>query len=218
MDDKDFLARRALTAGVLASLYMGFTRGALSKDVATDSAVGRELLASSPAIGERSLGSLQAPVVVIEYASATCPHCAQFHIRSLPQIRSEYIDTGEVRWIFREFPLDSLGMAAFMLARCLPQDNYFPTIETLFREQRTWTGPEARKELARLMLAAGMNQGTFDSCIARSDLAEGIYAIAKTGQAFGVKSTPTFFVNGHLVRGAQDFATFKKLLDKELSK
>ena len=191
---------------------------ALAQDATVEVSVGRELLASAPAIGERSLGSPQAPVVVIEYASATCPHCAQFHIRSLPQIRAAYIDTGKVLWIFREFPLDSLAMAAFMLARCLPPDDYFPAIEALFRDQRQWTGPESRQELARVMRSVGMSQETFDSCTARDDLAQGIYAIAKTAQTFGVTSTPTFFVNGHVVRGAQDFASFKTLLDREVSK
>jgi protein-disulfide isomerase len=207
-----------LVTSILAGIGFGLAGTALSQDAGVGDTVGRKLLASAPAIGERRLGSPEAPVVVIEYASATCPHCAQFHIRSWPQIRSAYIDTGKVLWIFREFPLDSLAMAAFMLARCVPQDDYFPTIETLFKEQRLWTGPGARQELARVMLGAGMNQETFDSCIARSDLAEGIYNIAKTAQAFGVTSTPTFFVNGHIVHGAQDFATFGALIDLELSK
>lgn len=207
-----------LLIGAFAGLFCGPDRRALSSDTATDESLGWRVLASTPALGERSLGSAEAPVAVVEYASLTCPHCAQFHIRSLPQIRSEYIDTGKVRWVFREFPLDSLAMAGFMLARCRAEADYFPTIETLFREQRTWTGPEARRELARLMHGTGMDQTTFDGCIARDDLAEGIYAIAKTAQAFGVKSTPTFFVNSHVVRGAQDFASFKRLLDRELSK
>jgi protein-disulfide isomerase len=218
MKGKDSPARRMLVTGILAGVGLGLAGAALSQDAGMGDTVGRRLLVSAPAIGERSLGSPEAPVVVIEYASATCPHCAQFHIRSLPQIRNAYIDTGKVLWIFREFPLDSLAMAAFMLARCVPQDDYFPTIETLFTEQRLWTGPGARQELARVMRGAGMNQETFDSCIARSDLAEGIYDIAKTAQSFGVTSTPTFFVNGHVVRGAQDFATFAALIDLELSK
>ncbi len=131
---------------------------------------------------------------------------------------SAYVDTGKVRWIFREFPLDSLAMAAFMLARCRPQHEYFPTIEALFREQMSWTGDDPRRELARLMLATGMDQQTFDGCITRSDLSEGIYAVAKTALSFGVTSTPTFFVNGQMLRGAQDFATFKTIIDRELAK
>jgi protein-disulfide isomerase len=217
MNDGMFLNRRILVSSALALAGLALPVAA-SPEVAGDAVVSRELRAHAPSLGERSLGSPEARVVVIEYASLTCPHCAQFHIRSLPQIRKTYIETGKVLWIFREFPLDELAMAASMLARCLPEDGYFPALDVLFREQKTWTGPEPRKELTRLMLAAGMGQQAFDACIARSDLADAIYNIAKTGQQFGVKSTPTFFVNGLVVRGAQEFAAFKEILERELSK
>ena len=214
-----FVTRRTLAIGVAAGACFRFVGTALSQTAQLEESVGRRLLASAPKIGERSLGSPNAPVVVIEYASLTCPHCGQFHIRSWPQIRDEYVQTGKVRWIFREFPLDSLAMAAFMLARCMPHDRYVATIDVLFRTQKLWMGPDSRKELARTMQAAGMNRDAFDVCMGREDLAEAIYDIAKTAQTeFDVKSTPTFFVNGQRVRGAQEFAFFKTLLDAELAK
>lgn len=77
--------------------------------------------------------------MIVEYASATCPHCAEFHEKVLPHIKSEYIDTRKVRFIFREFPLDKLAMGALMLARCVPDDKYFPTIDMMFRRQQTWS-------------------------------------------------------------------------------
>jgi protein-disulfide isomerase len=204
-------------SGVITGIGLALPCAA-SPQAGDNAALSRQLLARAPSLGERSLGSPEAPVVVVEYASLTCPHCAQFHIRSLPLIRKTYIETGKVRWIFREFPLDELAMAGFMLARCLPSEGYFPAIEAMFREQKTWTNGEPREELARLMLSAGMDRQSFDHCIARSDLADAIYNIAKTGQEFGVKSTPTFFINGQLVRGAQEFAAFKEIIERELSR
>ncbi len=207
------VGRRELLVGLLASIGSA-SSFAQNADVVDT----RKLLAAAPAIGERSLGSPAAPVTVVEYASATCPHCAQFHAHSFPQIRREYIDTGKVLWIFRELPLDDAAMAAFMLARCLPENKYFQAIATLFEQQKIWAGPETRKELARIMGEAGMSQETFDSCLKRKDLAEGIYQIAKTAHAdFDVTATPTFFVDGERVRGAWDFATFAKLVDRKLA-
>src|SRR5262245_60622491 len=94
-------------------------------DEAAARALAADLLASGPPIGERSLGKSDAPVVMIEYASATCPHCAQFHRDILPQLRSEYIDTGKLRFIYREFPLDKVAMGASILVRCVPEDKFF---------------------------------------------------------------------------------------------
>ena len=99
---------------------------AFSQDTAN---FARRLLETASPLGDRSLGKADAPVVMIEYASATCPHCAEFHEKLLPQIKTEYIDTGKVRFIFREFPLDQLALGAFMLARCVPEDKYFAKLD-----------------------------------------------------------------------------------------
>jgi protein-disulfide isomerase len=207
------VGRRELIAGLVAGIgpTSSFAQSA-------DEAYAQRLLAAAPEIGERSLGSATAFVTVIEYASATCPHCAQFHLHTFPQIRRHYIDTGKVRWIFRELPLDDAAMAAFMLARCLPESKYFQTLANLFKQQKIWAGPETRRELSRIMREAGMSRETFDSCLKRKDLAEAIYRIAKTAhEDFDVTATPTFFVNGERVRGAQDFATFMEIIDRKLA-
>src|ERR1700687_5944958 len=102
-----------------------------------------ELMAPPP-LGDESLGSANAPVTIIEYASMTCPHCAHFHETTFPELKKKYIDTGKVRFIFREFPLDSVAATAFMVARCADKDKYFPMIEVLFQQQNTWAvGPPA---------------------------------------------------------------------------
>jgi protein-disulfide isomerase len=212
--------RREIVAAFVACLQQGVTRPAFSEDAQSGPALSARLLAHAPAIGERGVGLPEAPVTVVEYASATCPHCAQFHIHVLPRILRTYVDAGKVRWIFREFPLDSLAMAAFMMARCLPPDRYFPAIGLLFERQKEWAAAEtdARQSLFGVASALGLDQKGFDACLRRKDLAEGIYAVAKTGHAeFKVKSTPTFFINGRLVRGVQDFAAFSALIDAELA-
>src|SRR5439155_18141168 len=96
-----------------------------------------ELMLPGP-LGDNSLGSPDAPVTIVEYASMTCPHCAHFHETAFPELKKKYIDTGKVRFIFREFPLDSLALAGSMLARCAGTDRFFPMIETLFAQQKEW--------------------------------------------------------------------------------
>jgi protein-disulfide isomerase len=116
------------------------------------------------------MGSLEAPVVMIEYASASCPHCAEFHNTIWPLIRKKYVDTEKVRFVFREFPLDNLAFGAFILARCAPEDKYFPTIELLFKHQDLWMSSTARKELFGIMQLIGMDKAEFDQCLNRDDL------------------------------------------------
>jgi protein-disulfide isomerase len=190
----------------------------LNLTVASATSTWDVMLHSAPAAGDRSLGRKGAPVVVLEYASATCPHCAMFHVHSWSQIRRSYIDTGKVRWILRELPLDSLAMAAFMLARCGPAGQYFDTIEHLFSSQKVWMSEEPRKGLWEVMQNR-MSREEFDACLVREDLSESIYRTAKQAiEEFGIKSTPTFFINGQKISGAQDFDYFKDVFDRELGK
>jgi protein-disulfide isomerase len=140
-------------------------------------------------------------VTVIEYASATCGHCASFHKDSFPALKKDYIDTGKVRFVFREFPLDELALAAFMLARCAPENRYFPIIDVLFEEQQSWTR-NAREELLKIARMAGFTPESFDQCLQDEDVAKGILEIRSTAaEQYGVQSTPTFFVNGEMIAG-----------------
>ena len=115
--------------------------------VADGPAVGNDELMKPNPLGEMVLGDPTAPVTIIEYASMTCPHCAHFSTTTFPELKKRYIDTGKVRFIFREFPLDQLAAAGFILARCAGPDKYFPKIETLFAPQRDWA---AQRPLAPL--------------------------------------------------------------------
>jgi protein-disulfide isomerase len=175
-------------------------------------------LLEPPALGDKILGKSDAPVTIVEYASATCPHCAAFHKDVFPQLKSEFIDTGKVKFIFREFPFDDLALAAFMLARCAPPEKYFPMLDILFEQQQVWASKEARVELGKIAQLAGIGSDGFDKCLKNEDLAKGIMAIRdKAANTYGVEATPTFFVNGKQIRGEHSIDQFRKLISEAAS-
>ena len=164
-----------------------------------------------PALGDRSLGKDDAPVTIVEYASMTCPHCAHFHETTYPELKKRYIDTGKVRFIFREFPLDQLAAAAFMLARCGGKERYFPMVETLFQQQRTWAVQRPLQPLMAISKQAGLSEAGFNECLKNQQVLDGIEDVRqRAANKFNVQSTPTFFVNGKQLRGAATLAEFEK--------
>jgi protein-disulfide isomerase len=161
-----------------------------------------DLMAPSP-LEEMVMGAANAPVTIIEYASMTCPHCAHFHETTYPEMKKKYVDTGKARFIFREFPLDPLAAAGFMLARCAGKDKYFPLIETLFQQQRDWVVQKPLAPLLAIAKQAGFTQQTFEACLANQQVLDGIEAMRSRGaDKLGVNSTPTFFINGKRFAGA----------------
>jgi protein-disulfide isomerase len=138
----------------------------------------------------------------VEYASMTCPHCANFHETTYPAMKKKYVDTGKVRFIFREFPLDPLAAAGSMLARCAGKDKYFPMIEALFAQQKDWAVQKPLQPLFAIARQAGFTQQSFDECLANQEVLSGIEETRKRAtEKFKVTSTPTFFINGKLFRG-----------------
>src|ERR1700719_2714388 len=151
-----------------------------------------ELMAPPP-LGDESLGSANAPVTIIEYASMTCPHCAHFHETTFPELKKKYIDTGKVRYIFREFPLDQLAAAGSMLARCAGPDKYFPLIETLFAQQHDWVVQKPLEPLLAIAKQAGFTQESFEACLKNQQMLDGIASVRdEAAQQFGGNSTPPF--------------------------
>ena len=132
-------------------------------------------------LGDMALGDEKAPVTIIEYASMTCPHCAQFHATTYPELKKRYIDTGKVRFIFREFPLDQLALAAFLLARCAGPDKYFPMIETLFQLQKEWVIQKPLGPLLAIAKQAGMSEQAFNECLQDKKLIDGIEEVRQQG-------------------------------------
>ncbi len=164
---------------------------------------------------DQVLGKADAPVTIVEYASMTCSHCAHFHATTYPVLKEKYIDTGKVKFILREFPLDIVAKAAFMLARCGGEGKYYPMVDVLFDNQKSWafTNNPAQALLA-IAKQSGMTEQQFNTCLSDAKLAENVNATAERGaKDFGVDSTPTFFINGKKVPGAMS----PEELDKELA-
>ena len=170
-------------------------------------------------MAEKSIGRADAPVTIIEYASLTCPHCAAFHNQTLPKIKRDYIDSGKVRLVYNDFPLGSLAMVAAMIARCSGEKNYFPMLGDLFGSQQSWSRSETPYEaLAGIARLNGMSKDDIDDCIGDKKLFEAIQDRAdKAGNDLGVRSTPTFFIEGTKVPGNLPYPDFQEILDKALA-
>ncbi len=175
-----------------------------------------ELMQAGP-LEEMVVGSEDAPNTIVEYASLTCSHCAKFQTEVFPELKTKYIDTGKAKYILREFPLDGLAVAAFMVARC--SDRYYPMIDALFETQSVWAlqGSEGKDKLLQIARQAGFSKERFDECIADKELFDKIVAVRDRGhEAFQIDSTPTFFVNGKRLSGhkIEDFDDVLKGADK----
>jgi len=153
---------------------------------------------------EMAYGDKNAPVIIVEYGSLICPYCKSFHENFLPEIKSKYIDTGKVYFVKREFPYEPRAMAAFMLARCAPNGNYFPMIDLLYKQQARWGHPDNNPvvELQQISKLAGFTEETFRACLTDQNLLNKINAVKNRGQdKFGVRGTPTFFINSKRFSG-----------------
>jgi len=200
-------------AGAAATVLAPRMRAAKAQTAETDLAT----LAKPGPDGDVVLGSEKAPVTIIEYASMTCPHCAHFAEYTFPELQKRYIDTGKVRFIFREFPLDALAAAGFMLARCAGKDKFMPVVDTLFAKQREWMVDKPIEPLRGISKQFGFTQQTFDECLANQKVLDGIQDVRDRAAAkLGVNSTPTFFVNGKRLNGDQSIDMMAKEIDPYL--
>ncbi|CAN7560556.1 DsbA family protein [Phyllobacterium sp. LjRoot231] len=161
------------------------------------------------------MGKADAPVTIIEYASMTCPHCAHFATTTLPTIKEKYIDIGKAKLILREFPFDPRAAAAFMLARCAPEDRYYPLVEVLFKQQEQWAGAaNAEEPLLQISKLAGFTQESFKACLTNQKLLDDVNAVRERGaNEFGVNATPTFFINGARYSGALSVDEMSAIID-----
>jgi protein-disulfide isomerase len=166
-----------------------------------------------PAEGDMSMGLDTAKVTVIEYASASCPHCAKFYNEAFDQLKKEYIDTGKIKFIFREFPHNDQAMAAFMVARCSPKEKYFPLVDVYFKTQQKWV-PDAYNQLKDIAKQSGMTETDFDACLKNEKVAKGVFEVRdKADRSYGVTGIPTFFINGKVHDGEITFADMKAIID-----
>jgi protein-disulfide isomerase len=171
-------------------------------------------VAKPVSLPDMALGPANAPVTITEFASMTCPHCAAFNENVFPKIKSEYIDTGKIRYVFREFPLDIKAAAGSMLARCIAKGDggrYFAVIDMLFKQQNDWVTKNTTETLARIGKQAGLSQQGVEDCLKDQALLDKIAADQKyASEVLKVDSTPTFFINGEKIKGETSFAEFDK--------
>jgi len=165
--------------------------------------------------GDVVLGNPNAPVTVIEYASMTCSHCASFHTGTLPQLKEQYIDTGKVKFIMREFPLDNLAGAASMLARCVDDDKFYPFVDMLFEKQEQWArADDPVKELRQVSKLAGFTEERFNQCVTDQDALEYIQQVRAEGDhKYDIRATPTLIINGQKLEGAQPIERLQAVID-----
>ncbi len=161
-------------------------------------------------------GAANAPVTVIEYASLTCPHCARLHTETLPRIKTEYIDTGRVRWVFRDFPLDRMALNAHMLVRCAGPERYFGFLDVLFAQQQNWTRgtpDQMTQSLRRIARLGGMSEAQIDQCLADTNVQNEVLTQTMTGEReHRVAATPTLVINGTVHRGGTSFDELDRVL------
>lgn len=170
-------------------------------------------LAVAGPLGDVWLGSPDAKCTIIEYASLTCSHCATFHKETYPALKERYIDTGKVRFTLREFPLDPLATAGFMLARCEP-DKYYAITDFLFDQQRAWAFVDKPLDaLQGMMRQAGLSKEKFEACLKDQKLYDAVTAVKDRGlKTLKVDSTPTFFINGQKHAGSMTVDELEKII------
>jgi protein-disulfide isomerase len=211
------ITRRAFTAALsltgLAAL-VGFSPLQLIGQAFAQSAAD---VAKPVSLPDMVLGPADAKVTITEFASMTCPHCAAFNAETFPKIKSEYIDTGKIRYIFREFPLDIKAAAGSMLARCIAKDDagkYFAVVDLLFRQQNDWVVKNTTETLTRIGKQAGLSAQEVEDCLKNQQLLDKIAADQKyASDVLKVDSTPTFFVNGERIKGETSIEEFEKKIN-----
>jgi protein-disulfide isomerase len=187
--------------------------------IAAPSGARAQAAVPAPTSDDRVLGKADAPITIIEYASLTCPHCAEFDKETLPKIKQEWIDTGKARLVYRDFPLDGVALRAAMLARCAPPERYFAFIDTLFQSQQSWARNDWEPALVRIAKLGGMSEDQFKKCIGDDALSNSVVQMRTTAaNEYGVESTPTFFINGTKLLGAVGYPAFEKALSAALPK
>ena len=167
------------------------------------------------------LGNEDALVTIIAYESMSCSHCADFHNNTLSDIKTEYIDTGKVKFVFRDFPFNYPALAGSMIMHCVPNEVRYDYMNALYKLQNSWIKrehSETRAELYKIMQSGGMQQDEFDSCLSNINLENDILeGVMNAQREFNIRSTPSFIVNGVLYSGNKNIKEFRQIIDKILS-
>lgn len=170
--------------------------------------------ALKPTPDDHILGKPDAPITIVEYASLTCPHCAHFDEATLPEVKKDWLDTGKAKLVFRHFPFDRAALAAAKVAECGGPEKFFSFLDVLFRQQENWARSDFEANLIRIAKLGGLSEDKVQACLKDEKLANKIVAMRLQGEKeLGVNSTPTFFINGKKIVGAEPYDTFKQALE-----
>lgn len=211
-------SRRRVLALAGSGLALTALPAFLRPAFAQNASVSKEALMKEGPLPDLWMGSPDAPVTIVEYASTTCSFCAAFHTGTFKQLKSKYIDTGKVRYVLREFPLNPVDMGAYMLARC-SGDRRDAVVDLLFSQQKAWVNDKPLAGLNALLRQTGMAQSQFESCLKDQALYDKLVeARDNAAKEFGVNSTPTFFVNGVRMVGNLSLAEMEKVIEPMLPK
>lgn len=195
-------------------------------DPSSTSSGGRQVIANSSieevmktgTLPEMAVGRADAPVTIIKYASLTCPYCRQFHSDVFPRLKRDYIDSGKVRFIIREFPIGRSSGNATIALRCAPAEKYFELYGKFLQQQASWVSQEVRPDAIHKVAAqAGLSRPEFDACLANQDMIAGLEWIKDRGRTLGVIGTPNFFVQGRLVKKVLSYDELKAMIDPLLA-
>ena len=212
-------AAMLLIAGLSACTGVGTPPATLAEAVTTGTEPSLEALRAPGPLGDRALGQPSAQVTVIEYASLTCPFCRQFHETVFPRFKREFIDTGKVYYIFREFPIGRQAAAAAVAARCAPESKFFALNDRLLATQARWTAQEVRLDpIYKIVQEFGISRAEFDTCQENQTIVEGLLVVKQKGRDFGVSGTPTLFINQSQIRGVVTFEQISGMINAELEK
>jgi protein-disulfide isomerase len=176
-----------------------------------------DVMAPSP-LPEMSFGRADAPVTIIEYASLTCPHCRNFHLKTYPQFKKEYVDTGKVRYILREFPIGKASGAATIALRCASPDKYLILFGKFMEQQPSWVSQEVRLDpIFNVAAQVGMSRQQFDACRENQAMIDGLKWVKDRGRKLGVVGTPNFFVGDKLVKKELSIEDIRAMVDPQLA-
>lgn len=170
-----------------------------------------------PPLPDMALGPADAAITIIEYASAACPYCAEFHNSHFGALEAAYIRKGKIRYVLREYPHNDAALGAFMVARCAPGEKYFAYIKRFFATQDEWT-KAPHDGLLAIAQAEGMDQNAFETCLKNEKLAKDILAGRNLARSLGVSETPTFFINGVLYEGEKSYEGLGAVIDRMLKR
>ena len=167
------------------------------------------------------IGNEDAKITIIEYASLSCSHCADFHVNTLETLKKEYIDTGKVKMVFRDYPFNYPALLGSMVLRCIPENYRYDYMNALFKLQTDWVNKKNKKtiqELYKIMQSGGMTKDEYEACIYNTELENEILkGVMEAQNQFNIKSTPSFIINGKLIEGNKSIKEFRQIIDKILS-